>query len=240
MASRSAIAIVFNLLAGPLLAAAPRPADDVDARAAALVKQMTPDERVSLLHGPMAVSMAGITAPRNVIPGAGHIAGIPRLGIPNLAETDASLGVAWALGQRKDGATALPSGLAMASSWSPTLLREGGAMIAREAHSKGFNVLLAGGVKSEDTARSFMGKLVKDYDLTVVREAITAAIVAQPADAREYLTATCKRMKGERRDPITVPCTDTRADEFRAAMEQRAKDATKPPAEVLALLRRTA
>ena len=146
MVRRSAIAIVFILAAAPLQAAAPPTADDVDARAAALVKQMTPDERVSLLHGQMAVSMAGITAPRHAIPGAGHIAGIPRLGIPNLAETDASLGVAWALGQRKDGATALPSGLAMASSWSPTLLREGGAMIAREAHSKGFNVLLAGGV----------------------------------------------------------------------------------------------
>ena len=127
-------------------AATPKPIDDVDARAAALVQQLTADERLSLLHGPMAVTMAGIIAPRDAIPGAGHIAGIPRLGIPNLAETDASLGVAWALGQRKDGATALPSGLAMASTWNPALLREGGAMIAREAHSKGFNVLLAGGV----------------------------------------------------------------------------------------------
>lgn len=119
---------------------------------------------------------------------------------------------------------------------APPAPPDGKAALWRES----LEVLLAGGVKTEDTARSFMGKLVKDFDLAVVREAVTAAICAQPADAREYLKATCQRLKGERRDPITVPSTDTRADEFKVAMEQRAKEATKPPAEVLAMRRRTA
>jgi beta-glucosidase len=49
-------------------------------------------------------------------------------------------------GLRRDGATALPSGLAMASTWNPALLEQGGAMIGAEARAKGFNVMLAGGV----------------------------------------------------------------------------------------------
>ena len=95
-------------------------------------------------------------------------------------------------------------------------------------------VLKAGGCP-ESLCRSFMGKLVKDYTEATVREAVTAAISAQPADAREYLRATCQRLKGERRDPITVPSTDTGAAQFKAAMDERAATATKPPAAVLEL-----
>jgi uncharacterized protein YdaU (DUF1376 family) len=60
------------------------------------------------------------------------------------------------------------------------------------------DVLQAGGCKVEATCRSFMGKLVTDYTFEVVRDAVAAAATAQPADAREYLKATCMRMKGER------------------------------------------
>jgi beta-glucosidase len=63
-----------------------------------------------------------------------------------LKETDASLGVSYVGGARKDGSTALPSGLAQAASWNPALMEQGGAMIGSEARAKGFNVLLAGGV----------------------------------------------------------------------------------------------
>ncbi|MFK4979922.1 glycoside hydrolase family 3 N-terminal domain-containing protein, partial [Klebsiella pneumoniae] len=76
----------------------------------------------------------------------GYIAGVPRLAIPALTESDASLGVAWVGGLRHDGATALPSGLAQAASWNPDVLYAGGAAIGQEARAKGFNVLLAGGV----------------------------------------------------------------------------------------------
>ncbi|MCZ3144683.1 glycosyl hydrolase, partial [Acinetobacter baumannii] len=56
------------------------------------------------------------------------------------------LGVSYIAGLRGDGATALPSGMAMGATWNPGLLRRGGAMIADEARAKGFNVLLAGGI----------------------------------------------------------------------------------------------
>jgi beta-glucosidase len=125
---------------------AANPADDPDARAAATEKQMTTAGRTVLTHGIMALPFgppAEIAA--DAIYGAGYVPGIPRLSVPSLKETDASLGVAYVMGLRKDGATALPSGLALAATWNPELARAGGAMIASEAHAKGFNVLLAGG-----------------------------------------------------------------------------------------------
>ncbi len=71
--------------------------------------------------------------------------GSPRLGVPALYESDASLGVANA-GRENDDATPLPSGLAIASTFSPELAFAGGAMIGKEARQKGFNVMLNGGV----------------------------------------------------------------------------------------------
>lgn len=117
-------------------------------RAAATVKQMTAEEKTVLTHGimPLPVGPNPPPIPADAIAGAGYVAGIERLGVPALRESDASLGVAYVFGLRKDGATALPSGLAMASTWNPELLREGGRMIGSEARAKGFNVLLAGGV----------------------------------------------------------------------------------------------
>jgi beta-glucosidase len=119
--------------------------DPAWARADALVKQMTLDEKITYLHGlfpPMTTP-----APADMIPSAGYVPGVPRLKIPTLRESDASLGVANQVEQRKgDVATALPSGLALASTFEPKLAFEGGAMIGAEARAKTFNVLLAGGV----------------------------------------------------------------------------------------------
>ena len=116
------------------------------ARADAIVARMTMDEKIQLVHGLFPPMAKGKTA-NELIPSAGHIDGIPRLGVPLVRESDASLGVANQVEQRKgDTATALPSGLATAASFSPDLARAGGAMIGAEARAKRFNVLLAGGV----------------------------------------------------------------------------------------------
>jgi beta-glucosidase len=119
-----------------------------DARAAATVKRMTADEKTVLTHGIMPLPLTGPIPdlPADAVYGAGYIAGIDRLSIPALKETDASLGVSYVMGLRKDGATALPSGVAQAATWNPDILYRGGAMIGSEARAKGFNVLLAGGV----------------------------------------------------------------------------------------------
>lgn len=117
-----------------------------EARAAALVARMTLDEKIALVHG-LFPPMAKGKSPNELIPSAGHIDGIPRLGIPIVRESDASLGVANQVEQRRgDVATALPSGLATAATFDPAIARAGGAMIGSEARAKRFNVLLAGGV----------------------------------------------------------------------------------------------
>jgi len=115
-----------------------------DARAALLVEQLTLDEMISLVHGPMPALME--TPPADAAMGAGYIPGVERLGVPPLNETDASLGIANPRKVRKgDGATGLPSGLSLASTWDPELAYAAGAMVGSEARDKGFNVLLGGG-----------------------------------------------------------------------------------------------
>ena len=114
-------------------------------RAAALAKAMTRAEKIAYVHGLFPPLTA--PAPADMIPSAGYVPGVPRLGIPTLRESDASLGVANQVEQRKgDVATALPAGLATAASFDPTIAAAGGAMIGAEARAKTFNVLLAGGV----------------------------------------------------------------------------------------------
>lgn len=117
-------------------------------RARETVTKMAPEEKTILTHGIMAIPLGPDSPPMPVdaVPGAGYIPGIPRLGIPALRETDASLGVAYAAGLRNDNATALPSGLSIASSWNPALVEASGRMIGFEARAKGYNVMLAGGV----------------------------------------------------------------------------------------------
>src|SRR5579862_4770383 len=116
-----------------------------DARALLVERAMTRDERNSILHG--IFPELAKTKPAGLIGSGGYVPGVPRLGVPPLQETDASLGVANPREVRKgDGATALPSGLAMAASFDPEIAYQGGATIGSEARKKGFAVILAGGV----------------------------------------------------------------------------------------------
>lgn len=114
-------------------------------RADALVKAMTSAEKLRYVHGIFPPMAKPATA--DMIPSAGYVPGVPRLGVPTLRESDASLGVANQVEQRKgDVATALPASLATAASFDPAIAYAGGAMIGSEARAKTFNVLLAGGV----------------------------------------------------------------------------------------------
>ena len=116
-------------------------------RADMVLKQMTLDEKLALLHG------NGMGhAPQWQMPlthlgngGAGYVEGVQRLGIPPLVISDAAYGV------RDSGAngrysTALPSNLGAASSWDPQSACEYGEVIGRELRAQGFNMTLGGGV----------------------------------------------------------------------------------------------
>jgi beta-glucosidase len=122
-------------------------------RATLAVAAMTLDEKIRLLHGVSPLNFKqppGETpsvSPPEAIASAGFVPGVPRLGIPNLYETDASLGIANPREARTgDVATALPAGLALAATFDPALAYRAGALLGNEARAKGFNVLLGGGM----------------------------------------------------------------------------------------------
>lgn len=122
---------------------------DADRKAMEVERQLTDAERISLLWGymPVASRLGPAPTPPHIRPSAGYFPPIDRVGFPGLHETDASLGITNPKRSRVgDVATALPSGLALAASFNPQLAEISGAMIGGEARSKGFNVLLAGGV----------------------------------------------------------------------------------------------
>jgi beta-glucosidase len=116
-------------------------------RADLVLKQLTLDEKLALLHGN---GMAH--APQWQMPltnltngGAGYVEGVQRLGIPPLVISDAGYGV------RDSGAngrysTAMPSSLGAAASWDPDSACEFGTVIGKELRAQGFNMTLGGGV----------------------------------------------------------------------------------------------
>ncbi len=122
-----------------------------DERADMVVKQMTLDEKIQLVHGSMA--MLGRKIP-GALGGDGFVPGIPHLGIPDLNLIGAGVGVT-NLGKRTNGqATALPASLAETATWDPKLAYEFGAVIGRETRDQGFNVSLGGGVDIMREARN--------------------------------------------------------------------------------------
>jgi beta-glucosidase len=117
-----------------------------DERASMVVKEMTLDEKITLLHGtgheglgPMSPLSSGSNG------GAGYVVGIPRLGIPGIQMSDAAYGIR-ASGKNGRYSTALPCNLGAASSWDIQGAYEYGALIGRELRAQGFNMSLGGGV----------------------------------------------------------------------------------------------
>ena len=140
---------VLSLVLATAASAGERPWDEralpaLD-RARMVVEQMTKEEKLSLLHGVLGAPWGGERRPAGAIGSAGWAPGVPRLGIPPLQETDAELGVANPGYIRTgDVATAMPSALALASSFDPDLARRQGEAVGAEARAKGFSVLLGG------------------------------------------------------------------------------------------------
>ena len=117
-----------------------------DERADLVLKEMTLDEKIDLMHGQ---GMPGWvrTMPRTYLgnQGAGFIIGIPRLGIPQVEMSDAAYGVRMSA-QNGRYSTALPANIAAAASWDPEAACEYGALIGRELRAQGYNMTLGGGV----------------------------------------------------------------------------------------------
>jgi len=117
-----------------------------DERAAMVVKQMTLDEKITLLHG---TGMEGLS-PMSPLAAqsngcAGYVVGIPRLGIPGIQMCDAAYGVRMSATNGRYS-TALPSDVAGAASWDLDAAYQYGALIGRELRAQGYNMSLGGGV----------------------------------------------------------------------------------------------
>ena len=117
-----------------------------DERADMVLKQLTLDEKIDLVHGN---GMPGWGKPRpNAYlgnGGAGFVLGVPRLGIPMIQMSDAAYGVR-SSAENGRYSTALPSNLGSAASWDPQAACEYGALIGRELRAQGYNMTLGGGV----------------------------------------------------------------------------------------------
>jgi beta-glucosidase len=118
----------------------------LDQRADLVLKEMTLDEKIQLMHGQ---GMPGWKRPmpRTYLgnQGAGFILGIPRLGVPQVEMSDAAYGVRMSA-QNGRYSTALPSNIAAAATWDPEGACEYGALIGRELRAQGYNMTLGGGV----------------------------------------------------------------------------------------------
>ena len=131
-----------------------------------------------------------------------YVPGDKTLRPSNVPKETASKGQGEGQGQGQGDSDSVPDGTDAAA--SPKSVKSPDEMAKAELWKAAVSVLETGGCSAAQ-CRTFMGKLVGDYTFPVVQKAVAQAVTAQPADAREYLKATCMRLKGERADPITVP-----------------------------------
>jgi len=117
-----------------------------DQRADLVLKQLTLDEKIGLLHGNGMAHAKQWQMPLTPLSngGAGMTTGIERLGIPNIYMSDAAYGVRDS-GENGRYSTALTSPLGSASSWSTEAACQYGTLIGRELRAQGYNMTLGGG-----------------------------------------------------------------------------------------------
>ena len=117
-----------------------------DQRADMVLKEMTLDEKIDLVHGQ---GMPGWGPPRPNAHlgngGAGFVLGIERLGIPFIQMSDAAYGVR-SSAENGRYSTALPSNVGSAASWDPKAACAYGTLIGNELRAQGYNMTLGGGV----------------------------------------------------------------------------------------------
>ncbi|HEX3473308.1 MAG TPA: glycoside hydrolase family 3 C-terminal domain-containing protein [Silvibacterium sp.] len=117
-----------------------------DERADLVIKEMTLDEKIQLVHGTgWGALREGDPIPTRSNLGASFVPGIDRLGIPDINMADSAVGVRMAAPQSRY-ATLLPSTLGAASSWDPEGAQLYGAVIGRELRAQGYNMSIGGGV----------------------------------------------------------------------------------------------
>lgn len=110
---------------------------DTAAKIRSLIKQMTLEEKVHMIHASSSFTSGGV----------------PRLGIPELVTSDGPHGVRpehgrdWSLDNNSlDSGTYLPTGVCLAATWNPKLGYAFGSVLGSEAKFRGKNVMLGPGI----------------------------------------------------------------------------------------------
>ncbi|HZD30279.1 MAG TPA: glycoside hydrolase family 3 N-terminal domain-containing protein, partial [Candidatus Angelobacter sp.] len=146
-------------------------------RADALVKQMTLDEKLQFIVSKY---------PNNADPGggAGYVAGVPRLSIPDINISDSGTGS----GSSKQASSTFPATIALAASWDRQLSFDYAVQIARELRAQGFGMGLGGGTNLAREPRcgrlfeylgedpELSGELIAQRTLGTQSEAVIASI----------------------------------------------------------------
>ncbi|CCK31660.1 glycoside hydrolase family 3 domain protein [Streptomyces davaonensis JCM 4913] len=192
-----AIAVAAAATGGPTSPARAQGAPDPSAgrRVEALLAELTLDEKISLLHG------ATDPAPLGQ---AGHVPGVPRLGIPPLRLADGPAGV-----RVTAHATALPAPVLLASAFDPELARRYGRVIGHEGRALGQDVLLSPMVNLIRTPYAGRNFETFSEDPLLAADLVAAEIEGIQA---EGLVATVKHyaLNNQEKDRDTV---DVRVDE---------------------------
>lgn len=113
----------------------------------AYFKSIPLESKITLLSTSFGFAIQGYDKPPGALNSAGYNPGLPQFNIPALQEADSGMGIANPGNLRKgDNATALPSTLLLASTFSQSEALYAGKVLGSEAKDKGFNIVLAGGV----------------------------------------------------------------------------------------------
>jgi len=107
----------------------PEPLSEAEVQAARMVKRMTLEQEVTLMHG-----VGELKAPSGTV---GATAAIPSLGIPPINQQDGPAGI----GDGVSGVTQLPAPEALAATFDPTAAACFGQVIGTEARGKGINLV---------------------------------------------------------------------------------------------------
>lgn len=152
---------------------------DTAAKIQALIKQLTVEEKVKMIHASSSFTSGGV----------------PRLGIPELVTSDGPHGVRpehgrdWNLDNNSlDSGTYLPTGVCLAATWNPELGYSFGSILGSEAAFRGKNIILGPGIniiRSPLNGRNFeyesedpflVSKMVVGYIKGVQDQGVSACV----------------------------------------------------------------
>jgi beta-glucosidase len=226
VAKRLLVIIFLELLIVVTPTVGPAQGESPGERARQTEAMMTDDERIAMI-----ISIKGATRftggvrdrryPNDAPLTAGYAPGVPRLGVP------ASMGVTNP-GFRPDdkGATAMSASVLVGATFNPRLAREGGAAIAREARSRGFNIQLAGGINLARDVRN--GRTYEYYSedpwLSAVlgAEAVNGIQGEGVISTLKHYTLNCNETNRHWLDAIIEPAAHRESDllAFQIAIER--------------------